>query len=70
MPTPAGKPKVGEFVLTVDGELLGRVTRRSDGESYSVWLQKRGERERIITEFAWWMKQRKWKIVKNYPIRR
>ena len=63
MPTPAGKPKVGEFVVTPNGERW-KVLRRGRGEGYSVWVEDTTAPGgyRIITEFEWWMKIRGWKI--------
>ena len=67
MPTPTGKPRVGESIFTSDGKLLGKVTRRSDGDGYSVWVNfvtpPPGKRNPvIITEFEYWKKLRKWEI--------
>ncbi len=60
MPTPTGKPRVGErvrFFHKKDGEKTatdGTVTGRSDGMLWSFHVRVDGERrDRIITEAQW-----------------
>lgn len=63
MPTPTGKPRKGESIYTKDGQLIGTVTQRSDGNCYSVWVKKPNQRQiSIITEFEYWQKLHGWEI--------
>lgn len=62
MPTPAGKPKVGEYIVDRDGSLMGEVIERSTGDGYSVKVHHAGQ-SRWITEFAWWKENKGWKIL-------
>ena len=71
MPTPAGKPKVGEWIVTREG-VRGKVVRRSDGPGYSVWVMwpqgirigtyRDSQGVSIITEFDYWMRRNNWRI--------
>lgn len=67
MPTPLGKPIVGEHILTRDG-VLGKVVRRGTGDSYSVWVRwppRAGfPRVTIITEFEFHAKRQGWRVVR------
>ena len=62
MPTPTGKPQVGEWILTKEGD-QGLVVRRGTGEMYTLWVKWNGSRSvTMITEFPWWMKRNKWRV--------
>lgn len=69
MPTPGGKPKIGEFILDRHGKPIYEVKRRTDGDQYSVWgkVLDPGERNygqvQIITEFEWWRSHNDWRVV-------
>ena len=74
MPTPKGKPQVGETIEWIGTYVAhGRVLQRSDGDIWSfkvLWLDgpRRGQ-EKWITEAAYWKyEERKgygWKVVNN-----
>lgn len=52
MPTPSGKPQVGETIFANSGEVVGVVVRRESGNCYSVQVRKDGK-TRWITEYEW-----------------
>jgi hypothetical protein len=70
MPTPAGKPRVGETIVNRDGTPIFKVLHRYPGEGYSVKVLRltndeygRGKgQEKIITEFEWWVTMQGWTV--------
>lgn len=61
MPTPSGKPKVGEKILHVASGIEGKVLRRSDGLQWSLYIRWEDPAkgtlpaEGWITEAQWWI---------------
>lgn len=66
MPTPTGRPKVGEYIVTPKG-IRGKVVQRGMGESYNVWIRWPPQPGRppvtIVTGFELHKKRQGWIIV-------
>lgn len=71
MPTPGGKPKVGEKILHVPSGIKGTVLRRSDGLSWSLYVRWEDPTPGVmpaqgwITEAQWWMERGTIKVVEE-----
>lgn len=67
MPTPSGKPQVGDMIVDRNGIPLFQVLERLGGLSmYSVRVKRLTEPNapaQLITEFDWWLQHRKWRVV-------
>ena len=61
MPTPAGKPKVGETIYTKDGKEIGRVIHRTPGNLYSIRILRPGQNyPSWLTEYEYWAEKNGW----------
>jgi hypothetical protein len=66
MPTPTGRPKVGEILLHRSTGTRAVVLERTSGTCYSVRVRvltgRNAGREQWLTEFDWWLDRGTWAI--------
>ncbi|MPZ08437.1 MAG: hypothetical protein GEU26_18820 [Nitrososphaeraceae archaeon] len=59
---------MGEYVVSPSGTRC-EVVRREGGDDYAVWVRSEDDGQvHIITYFAQWLKQGKWKLEEQHPI--